>query len=163
MRSCRKSYVLAFLFLSFLFQKGTTQISVFDTFDDFEVTHLSKDNDTVYVYNFWATWCKPCIKEMPYFLELADLKQHEKFKLVLVSLDFKNQIDSRLVPFIKERKLQKYVVLLADGKYNNWIDRVSPEWSGAIPATLVKRGSKTSFFEGEIESIDELKVIISQL
>jgi thiol-disulfide isomerase/thioredoxin len=157
-----KSRLVCIGLLLFLAYKGIAQISVFDKFDDFESTHLLTDNDTLYVINFWATWCKPCIKEMPYFIELAERMKGKKFKLLLVSLDFKNQLNSRLIPFIEEKKLQQYVVLLADGRYNSWIDRVSTEWSGAIPATLFKNGNKTLFFEGEIESSHELHQIISQ-
>jgi thiol-disulfide isomerase/thioredoxin len=50
---------------------------------------LHKDNDTTYVVNFWATWCSPCMAELPYFLELDSLYRNHPMKLVLVSLDFR--------------------------------------------------------------------------
>jgi thiol-disulfide isomerase/thioredoxin len=116
------------------------------TFNELEpLLHLK--NDTTYVVNFWATWCKPCVKELPAFEKLNEKYTNQKVKVVLVSLDFVKNYDSRLLPFIEENKIQSEVVLLNDPKSNVWIDKVSPLWSGAIPATLIYNSSKRQFFE----------------
>ncbi len=62
-------------------------IPVFKKFEDFEYL-LEKDNDTTYVINFWATWCLPCVKELPEFEEINQHFKDKKFKMILVSLDF---------------------------------------------------------------------------
>ena len=54
-----------------------------------------------------------------------------------MSLDFKNQVETRLIPFIKEHNLQPKVVLMVDPDQNTWIPKVSSEWSGAVPATII--------------------------
>ena len=64
---------------------------------------LNQKGDKIYVVNFWATWCAPCIKELPYF-EVLD--QREDVEVLLVSLDFPKHKESRLLPFIKKNKLQ---------------------------------------------------------
>ena len=46
---------------------------------------LHQKTESVQVVNFWATWCAPCIKELPYFEELNKL---ENVDVLLVSLDF---------------------------------------------------------------------------
>ncbi len=98
---------------------------------------LHQESDTVYVVNFWATWCKPCVKELPYFEELHANYKKEKLKVVLVSLDFPELVEQRLKPFLKKKNLQSKVHLLDAPTPNSWIDRVSEEWSGSIPATMI--------------------------
>jgi len=82
--------------------------------------------DSTYVINFWATWCGPCIKELPYFEELNAMYSDEAFRQILVSLDDPKKIERKVIPFLTKNKIESEVVLLADGKANSWIDRVDP-------------------------------------
>lgn len=120
---------------------------------------LHKNNDTTYVVNFWATWCGPCVKELPYFEQLNKEGASKKIKVVLVSLDFSKQYETKLIPFLKKHQLSSQVVVLNDSDSNVWIDKISPDWSGAIPATLVFKGEKREFYEQSFESVDELNAI----
>ena len=95
---------------------------------------LHQNSKTVQVVNFWATWCAPCIKELPYFEELNKL---ENVEVLLVSLDFTKHKQKRLIPFVKKHKLQSKVVHLDDEDENYWINEISTTWSGALPATLI--------------------------
>ena len=123
--------------------------------------HLfTKNNDTTYVINFWATWCGPCIKELPYFERLNDELQDQKLKVILVSLDFKNQIRTRLVRFVEKKDLHSEVVVLHQPNANEWIDKVDPSWSGSIPATLVYNRQKREFYEQEFYDYKELESIV---
>jgi thiol-disulfide isomerase/thioredoxin len=128
------------------------------SFDEFEPL-LKKDNDTVYVINFWATWCKPCIKELPDFEKLNRNYADQKVKVVLVSLDFPNKHDELLIPFVEENNLKSEIVHLIDVDANSWIDKVSPLWSGSIPATVIYRGSSSEFHESML-SYDQLTQIV---
>ena len=121
------------------------KVNVFD-FDRLE-PYLNQKNDTLYVINFWATWCVPCIKELPHFEKLNQKYKSEKFKMILVSLDFPKMIESRLFPFIQKNKLQAEVVLLNDPDANSWIEKVAKEWTGAIPATIIYKNEKRTFYE----------------
>ena len=105
---------------------------------------LNQEGDKIYVVNFWATWCAPCIKELPYF---EVLNQREDVQVLLVSLDFPKHKESRLLPFIKKNKLQSKVVLLDDADENYWINDIHPNWSGAIPATLIYTKKQRGFYE----------------
>lgn len=136
---------------------GQAQVlKVYNDFHDFE-KDVCKKNDTTYVINFWATWCKPCIQELPLFEALQKANMASKVKIVLVSLDFKHQIESHLKPFLHQNSLQSKVVLLSDKKFNTWIDKVSTAWSGSIPATLLIKGENRLFEEKEFTSFDELQ------
>jgi thiol-disulfide isomerase/thioredoxin len=136
------------------------EIPVFEKFTDFEHL-LHKNNDTTYILNFWATWCKPCVTELPEFEKINQQFKHKKFKMILVSLDFESQLDSKVRPFIKEKNMQANVVLLADTKENSWIDKVDKEWSGSIPATIIYNSNFNFFKEGSM-TYEELKEIISK-
>jgi thiol-disulfide isomerase/thioredoxin len=160
--------ILFSAFLFFLSGKLSSQswslddVEIFHSFEDFEHV-LNEKNDTTYVINFWATWCAPCVKELPYFEELNSIYESEPLKVVLVSLDFEKQIESRLIPFLNKKKIQSDVVLLLDGKESAWIDKVDPRWSGAIPITIIYKYDRRIFKEKSFHSTEELIKLIEEL
>ncbi len=111
------------------------------------VPFLNKKDDKTYVVNFWATWCKPCVEELPAFEKLHSNYKDKNVEVLLVSLDFPNQIENHLIPFIKNRNLQPKVMVLDDPDQNKWINGIDKSWSGAIPATLIYNKNKRSFYE----------------
>ena len=116
-------------------------------------TWLNADTDTIYVLNFWATWCGPCVAELPAFEKLNEKYAAQKVKIVLISTDFKRNVDSNVKPFVKRKNLHSQVVFMDESNPNTWVNLVSPEWSGAIPATLIisKRKNKRLFFEKQMD------------
>jgi thiol-disulfide isomerase/thioredoxin len=135
----------------------TNQVKVYDEFSAFESDYLSNlSADTTYVINFWATWCAPCVKELPYFEQLRERNEMKPFKMILVSLDFKSKLEG-VKSLIAKKGIQSEVVLLADGRASEWIDLVDSTWSGAIPATLVIKNNKRYFYEKSYESYKELE------
>lgn len=116
--------------------------------------------DSPIVINFWATWCKPCVKELPHFEELYKNYSASGLKVVMVSLDFKKDLETRVKPFVQKNNMASEVLLLNEPDYNSWIDRVDSTWSGAIPATVILWKEKKIFFEKEFESYQELESTI---
>lgn len=135
------------------------KVAVFDNYAALENTVLS-DKNTIYVVNFWATWCAPCVKELPYFEKLN--AENKQVKVVLVSLDFKNQFESKLVPFLERKSINSEVVLLTDKEYNTWLPAVDKEWSGSIPATLIINNGKRVFAERTFSSFEELNDYVNK-
>ncbi len=123
---------------------------------------IEKNNDTLYIVNFWATWCKPCVQELPDFEKINAEYKNQKVKVILVTLDFKEELKKRVVPFIKKNKYTTEVILL-DEVDGSFIDKVSKDWSGAIPATLLIKNNKKEFI-GRKMNYEELKekIISSQ-
>lgn len=113
---------------------------------------LASSNDTVYVVNYWATWCIPCVKELPYFEKLAEKYKDQKVKVLLVNFDFKEQYPKGIANFVAKKKLTTEVVWFSESKPNDFIPKIAPEWSGALPATTfsAQKGKKRVFEEGEV-------------
>lgn len=137
-------------------KKGTFQVIDFESFEKM----TQKESDKIRVFNFWATWCAPCVKEMPYFQQVQE--EEPEIELIFISMD-DGRKPERVTNFMEKRNITSPVYLLDDVDYNKWIDKVDPDWSGAIPATLfIKPNGVRSFYEGEI-TYEELKSMISQL
>lgn len=150
----------SFLFLLFSSQIHAQKVVVFDDFSKLETAVLN-DKNTTYVVNFWATWCAPCVKELPYFEQLNS--QNKNVKVVLVSLDFKNQFEAKLLPFLERKSIKSEVVLLTDKDYNTWLPKVDKDWSGSIPATLIIKDGKRVFAERTFATYDELNEYVNKI
>ncbi|MDX2278836.1 MAG: TlpA disulfide reductase family protein [Saprospiraceae bacterium] len=134
----------------------TTKLTVYDSLSQLEA-RISQSPDAVLVVNFWATWCKPCVEELPSFEKLQEQYAGQNVQVLLVSLDFKTKIESKLLPFLKERRLKSEVILFSDQDVNNWIPRIYEDWDGAIPATFVFKGKKRGFKLGQFSDYAEVE------
>jgi thiol-disulfide isomerase/thioredoxin len=106
------------------------------------------------VINFWATWCGPCIKELPDFQKTVNETDGSKVEFLFISLDFPSDAEKKLMPFLKKNNYTFNVCLMTETDYNSWIDEVDPSWQGNIPATLFfNRARKIHHFVAE--SIDK--------
>lgn len=121
---------------------------------------IDQKNDTTYIINFWATWCKPCIEELPYFLEAEKELAGKNFKFVFISLDFKRD-SVKLNNWLQKRKIDSSVYLLDEPDYNSWIEKIDKKWEGNIPATLIYNSGNNlrTFFPNEF-SRDELRKLL---
>lgn len=149
--------VIVLFLLSFTLN---AQVKEYKNFDDFEKDYLRPNNDTTYVINFWATWCLPCVKELPYFEELNKKFKTKKVEIVLVSLDFTKE---QVINYIAKKKIKSKTILLSDSKTNSWINKVDSSWSGAIPITLFLKGNKKHFYEKDYHNLKELETDLLKL
>lgn len=122
---------------------------------------LNKKDEKTYVINFWATWCAPCIKELPYFEQVNKTYKEKNVEVLLVSLDFPKQYEKKLIPFIKQRNIESKVIALDDPKMNDWIPKVDEDWTGAIPATIIYNKEKSRFYERSF-TMEELEAELNQ-
>ncbi|MVM33137.1 redoxin domain-containing protein [Spirosoma sp. HMF4905] len=129
------------------------------TFDQLQQL-ITRPNDTLYVVNFWATWCAPCVKELPQFETVRQRYAAKRVNVLLVSMDDRKTLKTKVLPFLQKRKVKSKVVLLTESDLNTWVDKLAPEWSGALPMTLilntkqhVRQFIDKPVKEGELESI----------
>ena len=110
---------------------------------------VAKGKDTTYVVNFWATWCGPCVEELPYFEKVNAENTGKPFKVILMSLDFKSKLKTDVVPFVAKHKIKSEVYVVNETDQQKFIDQVDKNWSGALPATLILNANKKvrSFYE----------------
>ncbi len=97
---------------------------------------MKQGKDTTYVINFWATWCKPCVKELPEFEQFKTANQGKPVKVILVSTDLKSKLKSGVEPFVKAHQLTGEIYLLNEAP-SSYYARIDADWSGALPATLI--------------------------
>lgn len=119
-------------------------------------------NDTTYVINFWAMWCKPCVEELPYFEAIRKNYINKKVKVILVSLDFGKNVDERLNKFRAKRNVNSDIIILDDPDADVWVGKVSEKWDGALPATVIYNKKNKEVFTRQVsykelaESIDKV-------
>ena len=148
-----KSLLFISFFLAFIQTSIAQELAVYDKFADFEKAVI-KNDENIYVVNFWATWCAPCLKELSYFEKLH--QQNKNVVVILASLDSKKDIERKLIPFIKRKNITAKVVSLNDKDYTTWLPQIDQNWSGSIPATFIFSGSRKLFAESEFENFTEL-------
>ena len=150
-----KKYIFALFLVSILFSckkeevkvatKTVTSVKSY-TYKELKPL-LEKQDGKIYVINFWATWCAPCVKELPAFEKLNKEYAAKNVEVILVSLDFPKQVEKRLLPFINKHNLQSKVILLDDVDEDIWIKDIDSTWSGALPATLIYSAKGREFYE----------------
>lgn len=125
---------------------------------------ITTSSEQIQVINFWATWCAPCVKEIPLFESLN--KENKLVHVTLVSMDYDlDPNPDKVNRFIARKKLQSNVVILAETDPNSWIDKIDKNWGGALPATLIintktakRKLVQRELHEGELEKlIEEVK------
>ena len=136
--------IILFQFLFSCIDRSSDSIEIVD-FEGF-YSKIDLTSDKTYVINFWATWCAPCVKELPYFEKVNKEFKDKNVEVILISLDFPSQIETKLIPYLKRNKIKSKVILLDDSKMNTWVPRVSEQWDGGIPATLIVNASNYNFY-----------------
>lgn len=113
---------------------------------------IAAKSDRIQIINFWATWCAPCIKELPLF-EKLNAEGRSDLKITLVSMDLDlDPNPEKVYKFILRKKIKSEVVLLDEVDPNSWINKVEKDWSGALPATIFinQKTGKRKFIEKEM-------------
>ena len=128
------------------------------TYPELQNQYFDIQSDTTLVVNFWASWCKPCKAEMPYFEQLREEFANKKVKILLVTIDVAEQIESRVKPYLLLNHIENEVVSVQDKVSPlKWIPLICPEWGGSIPITVVMNKTDGTYFETCFVSYEKLK------
>jgi thiol-disulfide isomerase/thioredoxin len=123
---------------------------------------ITQKSDNIQVVNFWATWCAPCVKELPLFEKFNNAKP-ENVKITLVSMDLDlDPNPDKVYKFIDRKKIMSEVLILDEKNPNDWIDKIEKQWTGALPATMVinQKTGKRKFVEKELHEGDLENLIL---
>jgi thiol-disulfide isomerase/thioredoxin len=153
--------VLLLLSLAIYSQQTNAQDIKTYTFDELEPI-FHQQNDTTYLINFWAMWCKPCVEELPEFEDIRKDYADKKVKVILISLDFGSTVQERMTKFLERKDIHAEVRILDDPDANSWIGKVDEEWDGALPATVIYKKNKKTVFTRQV-SYEELAKSINNL
>jgi len=131
--------LIAWVFLQFSnqIQAQSVKIIVYKELDQ----RISKASDSIRVYNIWASWCRPCIMELPHFKEAQKQLQDQPVKFYFITMDVPDKIE-KAKDILKQKGFEGSHFLLNEST-NYWIEQMDPNWAGDIPYTvLVKRDGK---------------------
>lgn len=158
----KKIFVIVFLgiFLNVFAQEKISEPRIVQL-DELK-SMLNVDDNKLYIINFWATWCKPCIDELPGFLAVNEqFKNNPNFKMILVSLDHKRQINTKVKKFISKKNIETEVLLLDENKHaSEWMPEFDDRWIGAIPATFFYKNGEKLYFKQFQMTQYELKDLV---
>lgn len=144
-----KRILLLLLFTGIISVKGQTIAS-------WKVTKLQdyiSKSDSVLVINFWATFCKPCKEEIPYFETIVNKYKDQKVKLLLVSLDLPDFYPNKIKVFAEKNNYNNQIVWLNEANADYFCPKVDKAWMVGIPSTLLvnpKTGYR-KFFEQQMK------------
>ncbi len=151
----RKLLAISFLVTVFTAQAQQAEIVKLGQLQEL----IQSKSDHIKVINFWATWCAPCIKELPLFEKLGQERADVKVTLVSMDLDL-DPNPEKVHKFVARKKLQSQVLILDELDPNSYINQIDKNWSGAIPATIIINGRTgqrkfvgKELHEGELEKL----------
>lgn len=125
-----------------------------------ELDQLIRQSEHPVIVNFWATWCKPCVEELPSLIREMKAHKEDSLQLILVSLDDQEAYNGKLKTFIRERNYEGLFLWLDETNADLFCPVIDSSWSGAIPATLLlnKKRNYRKFVEAKLadESIKQL-------
>lgn len=126
-----------------------------------DITNLIEKSDSVLVINFWATFCKPCVEEIPDLIKFTKKYSKQKVALYLVSLDLTDYYPTRIKKFVAAKKYAAHIAWLDESNADYFCPKISQDWSGSIPATLFinKKNGYSKFYEKKLTAAEIEKEI----
>ena len=160
----RKIFLITVLLLTCveIYSQQSDKITV-ETIDKTKLAKLIKERKGKSLFlNLWATWCIPCREEFPSIVKLAD--EYKNVEFVGISVDFPDEVDSKIIPFLKSNKANFISYVNGFDGDEELINALDKKWNGALPATFLfdRTGKKVTFLEGK-KSYDEFKKEIEEL
>lgn len=151
--------IIFYLILFFVSNSLTAQVKLISTDSLLHLIRNPKDSNTV-VINFWATWCKPCVKELPYFKEADSILQSNHVQFIFVSFDGEGEL-KKVKKFVKMKNLPGTQLLFDSYDFNELITLVG-NWEGNIPYTILLKDGQRKNHEMNFSSLKQLLKFIEK-
>jgi thiol-disulfide isomerase/thioredoxin len=98
---------------------------------------IDAEKGNVVVMNFWATWCPPCVQEMPEFAKFWHEHEGKGVKFFSVSADYAGSKDEVVAPFMNSYEIPFPVRIMAVDNPDELTKVLELDWDGALPATFI--------------------------
>ena len=122
---------------------------------------LEQRNDTTYLVNFWATWCKPCLEELPLLQQLQE-ETEGPLRVVLVSLDDQPAAIARIPDYLAKRDIDLPTVVLTDGA-QAWKTELDEHWDGSLPTSIIYRGGLRYVYRRNFRTLPDVREAVRPL
>ncbi len=122
--------ILFLFFVSGIYSQEVKSIKITD------LENTIKESKTPLIVNFWATFCVPCLEEIPYFQEMAGRYKAKNVSLVFVSLDMKAAYPVKVNEMAKRLNLIYPVVWLNETNADYFCPKIDTSWTGGMPSSL---------------------------
>ncbi len=122
------------------------------------------DQAKLRLVNFWATWCGPCVIEFPELMRIHRMYRQRDFELVTVAAHYPDEKEDAL-KFLQKQQASNRNLIFGDTDKHKLIEAFDPEWSGALPFTLLidPAGEVLYRQEGEIDALELKRTIVREL
>lgn len=159
--------IIALALLLFVFYQTQAQVPQIRKVKINELIKIIDTTSVPLVVNFWASWCAPCIKEIPWFEKSVAAFSDQKVKLLLVSLDFADDYPKGIAAFAKKNNYTSSIVWLDETNADDFCPKIDKLWDGAIPVTLMvnKKKGYRKFYAQQLPEqrlLMELKALTAQ-
>lgn len=126
--------------------------------------YLKINDDKVRIVNFWASWCNPCLEELPIFEQINNEYQqaNKPIEILLVNLNYEDEVSEKVLPLLKERNIKFPVVLFDDPNLEEQFTKINESWFGDLPATLIYKNGKQLFLNNPL-NLEQLKWYLKKL
>ena len=125
---------------------------------------IIKEQNNIVLINFWATWCRPCLEEIPILMKLERELKESGFKLVPISLDEPESADILVNPFIQKWFPDFSSYLSVERDMDSMVSVVDTAWNEILPTSylLNKNGTVVHRIQGSY-SLEEFSTMILPL
>ena len=157
-----------FLFVIILvFVSGGTRSQEIKKIKIEELVNYIRDCDHPLIVNFWATYCDPCVKEIPYLQSEVAKYKDQKLELLLVSLDPHKFFPTKIEQFVKDHHLVDSVYWLDEKNADYFCPKIDKQWTGGIPSSLFVNNAThyRKFFERQLtepQVLENISLLIKQ-
>lgn len=123
---------------------------------------FTQNDDTTYLINFWATWCKPCLEELPLLQQLAEKHRNDKLRVLLVSLDTEPAAISRIPAYLDKKNVTLPTLVLRD-ETASWQRALDEKWDGSLPTTFIYKGPLRYIYRRNFNTLPDVEAAVEPL